>query len=207
MTLAETHAADEEDLFQLLRAVRKDLASRDNVPPFVVFGDATLRDMAKRRPRNRTEMLNVSGVGQVKYEKYGEPFLAVTKAAAGSEPPKQATLYARSEARKVNGIGPTLRETLSLYNDGIRDIDEMARARALARTTNAGHLSDLILKGAIPHLDGLVPVEKVVLIREATGDRPFTQLNPVKEQLGDQVTYEDLHLVRAYQHMRFSSSA
>lgn len=206
LTPAESHAAEEEDLFQQLRAVRKELATRDNVPPFVVFGDATLRDMAKRRPRNRTEMLGVSGVGQVKFEKYGEPFLAVTKMAAGAAPVRQASLYARSEARKVNGIGPTLRETLSLYNDGIRDIDEMARARALARTTIAGHLSDLILKGAIPHLDGLVATEKVALIREATGDRPFQQLNPVKELLGDRVTYEDIHLVRAYQHARFNSN-
>ncbi|HMO95277.1 MAG TPA: RecQ family ATP-dependent DNA helicase, partial [Tepidiformaceae bacterium] len=205
VNLAETHDAGDEDLFQQLRIVRKELANRDNVPPFVVFSDATLRDMAKRRPRNRTEMLAVSGVGQAKFEKYGDPFLAVTKQAAGASAPRQASLYARSDARKVDGLGPTLRETLSLYNDGIRDIDEMARARALARTTIAGHLSDLIVRGAITDLDGLVAAEKVALIRDVTGDRPFAQLNPVKEALGDQVTYEEIHLVRAHQHARFST--
>jgi len=203
MTPAEAHSAAEEDLFQQLRAVRRDLASRDGVPPFVVFGDATLRDMASKRPRNQTEMLRVSGVGQVKFEKYGEPFLAVTKAAAGPGPAAPGpTLYARAEARKAAGLSPTLRETLSLYKDGIRDIDEMARARAMARTTIVGHLGDLLLAGAVEHLDGLVPVEKVALIREATGDRPFKELGPVKERLGDRVTYEDLHLVRAYQSAR-----
>ena len=206
LTPAETHAAAEDDLFQQLRAVRRDLANRDGVPPFVVFSDATLRDMARKRPRNQTEMLRVSGVGQVKFEKYGEPFLAVTRAATGSVAPAAGpSLYARAEARKSGVMGPTLRETLSLYKDGIRDINEMARARAMARSTIAGHLADLLLAGAIEHLDGLVPVEKVALIREATGDRPFKELGPVKERLGDRVTYEDLHLVRAYQHARFNN--
>ncbi|MCO5202687.1 MAG: helix-turn-helix domain-containing protein [Chloroflexi bacterium] len=81
----------------------------------------------------------------------------------------------------------------------------MARARAMARSTIAGHLADLLLAGAIEHLDGLVPVEKVALIREVTGDRPFKELGPVKERLGDQVTYEDLHLVRAYVAARFNN--
>ncbi len=206
LTPAETHAAAEDDLFQLLRAVRRDLANRDGVPPFVVFSDATLRDMARNRPRNQTEMLRVSGVGQVKMEKYGEPFLAVTKAAAGGPAPAASpSLYARAEARKSGVMGATLRETLSLYKDGIRDINEMARARAMARSTIAGHLADLLLAGAIEHLDGLVPVEKVALIREVTGDRPFKELGPVKERLGDQVTYEDLHLVRAYVAARFNN--
>ena len=203
LTPAETHAAAEDDLFQQLRAVRRDLANRDGIPPFVVFSDATLRDMARKRPRNQSEMLRVSGVGQVKFEKYGEPFLAVTRAAAGTRQPAAGpSLYARAEARKAGVMGPTLRETLSLYKDGIRDINEMARARAMARSTIAGHLADLLLAGAIEHLDGLVPVEKLTLIREATGDRPFKELGPVKERLGDKVTYEDLHLVRAYQAAR-----
>lgn len=208
MSPADAHSAAEEELFQQLRAVRRDLANRDGVPPFVVFSDATLRDMARKRPRNQVEMLRVSGIGHVKFEKYGEPFLAVTKAAAGARPAAPGpTLYARSATRKQGGLSPTLRETLSLYRDGVRDIAEMARARAMARTTIAGHLADLLLSGAIEHLDGLVAVDKVALIREVTGDRPFQELGPVKERLGDLVTYEELHLVRAYQAARFQEGA
>lgn len=208
MSPAEAHSAAEEELFQQLRAVRRDLANRDGVPPFVVFSDATLRDMARKRPRNQVEMLRVSGMGHVKFEKYGEPFLAVTKAAAGARPAAPGpALYARSGTRKQGGLSPTLRETLSLYRDGVRDIAEMARARAMARSTIAGHLADLLLSGAIEHLDGLVAVDKVALIREVTGDRPFKELGPVKERLGDLVTYEELHLVRAYQAARFQEDA
>ena len=64
-----------------LRALRKQLADQENVPPYVIFSDASLRDMAHRKPRNRGEMLLVSGVGTKKYERYGEAFLAITKPA------------------------------------------------------------------------------------------------------------------------------
>lgn len=77
--LAPQPAADPpgDDLFQQLRALRREIAERDSVPAFVVFSDATLRDMAAKRPRTRIEMLNVNGIGQVKLERYGAAFLAV----------------------------------------------------------------------------------------------------------------------------------
>ncbi len=196
-TLAEERTEIEDALFRSLRETRKALADRDGVPPFVVFSDATLRDMARKRPRNRMEMLSVSGVGQVKFERYGEPFLAITSASA-APPPERRTLYAR-ETRSPNGsrLTPSLRETLSLYQDGIRDIRTMARARALSPSTIANHLAQLVLNEAIPDLDGLVAPETVDLVRRTVGNKRIEGLGPLKEQLGDAVTYEDLHLVRA----------
>jgi ATP-dependent DNA helicase RecQ len=64
-------------LFQALRDLRKRLADREQVPPFVVFSDATLAEMAARRPRDTQGLLSVNGVGQVKLERYGEDFLAL----------------------------------------------------------------------------------------------------------------------------------
>ena len=63
-------------VFDRLRALRRELASDRGVPPYVVFSDATLEDLARRRPTNRSEMLDVKGVGPKKYESFGEQFLA-----------------------------------------------------------------------------------------------------------------------------------
>jgi ATP-dependent DNA helicase RecQ len=63
------------DLFQALRALRKRIADQEGVPPFVVFGDATLNEMAARRPVTAEELLQVSGVGKHKLGKYGQEFL------------------------------------------------------------------------------------------------------------------------------------
>lgn len=64
-------------LFARLKGLRKALAEEHNVPPFVVFSDATLADMANKEPTNARELLQVSGVGETKLKRYGEPFLAV----------------------------------------------------------------------------------------------------------------------------------
>ncbi len=66
----------DRDLFERLRILRTELARERNVPPYVIFGDASLRDMARRRPANREEFLQVHGVGEKKLADLGELFLA-----------------------------------------------------------------------------------------------------------------------------------
>jgi ATP-dependent DNA helicase RecQ len=62
-------------LFDKLRELRKQLADDRGVPPYVIFGDATLVEMSQRRPANENELLDISGVGQVKLERHGDAFL------------------------------------------------------------------------------------------------------------------------------------
>ena len=64
-------------LFMRLSDLRRRIAKEQKVPPFVIFTNATLRDMAVKRPRTRGEMMRVMGVGENKMERYGEDFLAV----------------------------------------------------------------------------------------------------------------------------------
>ncbi|MCD8133865.1 MAG: DNA helicase RecQ [Clostridiales bacterium] len=63
-------------LFEHLRSLRLEIAREEKVPPYIIFSDKTLVQMCLLKPKSRTEMLRVSGVGEVKYEKYGERFLA-----------------------------------------------------------------------------------------------------------------------------------
>ena len=65
----------DKKLFAKLRALRKELADADDVPPYVVFNDKTLAEMAQLMPTNDSEFLKVSGVGFTKLNKYGAPFL------------------------------------------------------------------------------------------------------------------------------------
>lgn len=64
-------------LFQSLRTLRKELASAQGVPPYVVFSDATLEEMSARKPKTAEELLTVGGVGETKLARYGEEFLKV----------------------------------------------------------------------------------------------------------------------------------
>ncbi|EUJ31679.1 ATP-dependent DNA helicase RecQ [Listeria floridensis FSL S10-1187] len=64
-------------LFELLREARRELASRDHVPPYIIFSDESLREMCRYLPQTEAEMLQIKGIGTVKLEKYGGVFLQI----------------------------------------------------------------------------------------------------------------------------------
>ena len=74
----------DEKLLNALYAVRKRLAGKQNLPAFMVFNDATLREMAEKKPMSIDELLNISGVGEKKAARYGNAFLRVIEDAVGS---------------------------------------------------------------------------------------------------------------------------
>ena len=69
----------DSQLFEALRALRTEIARTQSVPPYVVFADKTLREMCSRLPRTKAEMLEVSGVGDEKFKKYGQAFLQIIR--------------------------------------------------------------------------------------------------------------------------------
>ncbi len=81
------HTEDyDRSLFDLLRALRKELADEQNVPPYVVFSDRSLREMAAMKPQNEEEMLAVNGVGKAKLSRYGKPFLDLIRRHCNEHP-------------------------------------------------------------------------------------------------------------------------
>jgi ATP-dependent DNA helicase RecQ len=72
-------------LFASLKALRTSIAREEQVPPYVVFSDRTLAELAARKPRTSAGLLEVRGVGQTKLDKYGERFLAAISGADETE--------------------------------------------------------------------------------------------------------------------------
>jgi ATP-dependent DNA helicase RecQ len=77
-------AAHDEPLWEALRECRRQLAAEQNVPPYVVFHDATLKQMVAQRPMDLESMLDINGIGQAKLARYGERFLEVLRAHAAA---------------------------------------------------------------------------------------------------------------------------
>jgi ATP-dependent DNA helicase RecQ len=73
---AESLAPADMELFEALRELRKELADEQGVPPYVIFGDVTLVQMSRDKPSTEEEMLEITGVGQVKLQRHGDEFLA-----------------------------------------------------------------------------------------------------------------------------------
>ena len=65
----------DNELFEILRRLRNEIAVGEKVPPYMVFGDSTLKELSSRMPVDKEQMLEVSGVGERKYDKYGQQFI------------------------------------------------------------------------------------------------------------------------------------
>lgn len=75
----ESNKVENNDLFDKLRYLRREIAEEEKKAPYMIFGDGTLREMSIKYPINKDEVLQVSGVGEVKYERYGERFIEIIR--------------------------------------------------------------------------------------------------------------------------------
>jgi len=132
--VAELHSAD-LILLDSFKALRTRIAAEQNVPPYVIFHDKTLIEMAQARPDSAIALSQVSGVGDKKLERYGEQFLALI---GDSEIPE--LLH--------NNLSKTINKTLSLHIDGLT-ISEISRARELTESTISSHFADAIEAGLL----------------------------------------------------------
>jgi len=125
----------DEPLFELLREHRLELANEYGVPPYIIFHDSTLEEMAKTRPNTLEAMRYISGVGEQKLDKYGDSFLEVIQSS-----PLPDILQ--------NNLSDTVNETLTLLNDGL-DIEKIASQRDIKLSTVYTHLADAIEVGLV----------------------------------------------------------
>ena len=216
---AEAAAASgtpEARLFEHLRQLRKTIADEQGVPPYVVFSDATLQEMAREQPTSRVAMLAVSGVGMKKFETYGEAFI---EAIAQHGPPRSvpnlyddedvppfvgeprpgplktaASKVAAPKAtpaaadRDVNGTEET---TLQLHRQGL-SLAQIAEQRGLVVSTIKAHLERTYAKG----LD--------LRLQDFLSDSDLAEIAAARAQLGGTPALRDLfdHLREKYDYFQ-----
>ncbi|WP_432775536.1 DNA helicase RecQ [Brevibacillus gelatini] len=86
ISLRPAALAEDDELFEQLRALRKEISQREGVPPYVIFHDSTLKEMSSLCPTDKQAMLKIKGVGEAKFEKYGQPFLECLQNYAAVKP-------------------------------------------------------------------------------------------------------------------------
>lgn len=137
-------------LFEKLRKLRTAIALEENVPAYIIFSDATLKDMEVAVPQSKLEFARVSGVGEVKREKYADRFLSVIQR------------HLEGETKK----DPTYSQTYALLNKGM-SIDEIAAQRNLKVDTIYNHLIKLHEEGQNVPLEDYISKEEIAQIRSA----------------------------------------
>ena len=174
----------EEELFNRLRAVRRQFAMEEDVPAYIVFSDATLLEMAREKPLTADEMLEVSGVGEHKFNKYGQVFLDTIINFLGAGPPKKQK-------------GDTYQDTLALLKQGLSP-SQVAEKRALHETTVYSHIAYLYLNHKIRSIGSLVSDKEVALVKDAiekTGESKA--MKPIFDYLKEEIPYPKIRLALA----------
>lgn len=192
----------ERDLFEDLKRVRTAFARNENVPPYVIFSDAALVEMATYLPQTDAEMRRISGVGDLKFEKYGADFLREIRnycrinqfeSRIELKTPKREP---KKRTRRDASGNDTYSVTLNLFKSGLT-VQEIARTREMATSTIETHLARFVQSGEIM-LDDLVHERKIEPIRNAIIQlNAGTAIGPVKEFLGADYSYMEIKAVLA----------
>jgi len=169
-------------LWEALRAKRREIADDQDVPPFVIFHDATLMAMIEEKPADLKQMSYISGVGEKKLELYGDKFLEVLDGFSNMELPDTAA------------------ESLALFRLGYT-VEQVAEKRELKPTTVYGHLSQALEDGKVLLNDVIDLAEnEIKQIEDAIIELPEDQKNSLKplfEQFDETYSYGVLRCVRA----------
>jgi ATP-dependent DNA helicase RecQ len=189
--------ACDEALFERLRQLRKRLADERAVPPYIIFSDVSLRQMARLYPASDREFAQISGVGQKKLQEFGAVFLAEIAEHLRAHPRQiladdsfMVAPYRRS------GLNDRTRETVKRFVAG-ENVEQIARQRGLAFSTIYGHLSAAIEAGERIDLNQLLTASDRQEIAAAFAQVGFGNLTGAHELLGGKFDYGQLRVYRS----------
>ncbi|WP_225889320.1 DNA helicase RecQ [Halomicronema hongdechloris] len=200
--IAEDNDPTSQQLLQHLRSLRKRLADDQGVPPYVVFTESSLRQMAQQRPQTLTAFGHISGVGNRKLAQYGQVFTQAIREFCQDNrlprvaPKSVASVASRPGSRRYRPPTDTHFLTLQLHQQGLPP-DQIARQRRVTLRTIHNHLERLILADQAVDLERLVSPERQDAIRIAIQVRGHGSLSALHDQLGPTYDYGEIRLVVA----------
>jgi ATP-dependent DNA helicase RecQ len=187
----------DEALFERLRALRKRLADERGVPPYIVFSDVALRQMARSYPSNERQFTRISGVGERKLAEFGKIFLGEIAAFLQTNPRQ---IFAEESFEPVPPPKPrmndSVRDTLRLFRSG-QSVSDIASRRNLVTSTIYGHLATAIEAGEKMELAQFFTKAEQEQIAAAFAKSGFGNLTGVHELLGGRFDFGALRVFRA----------
>ena len=192
--------ACDESLFERLRELRKRLADERGVPPYIIFSDVSLLQMARSYPQSTAEFSRISGVGAQKLQEFSAAFLAEIAGWLQTNPRQifADESFAAAPPPSRVFLNDTTRETLKRWRAGA-SVPEIARQRELASSTIWGHLAAAVEAGEAIELDRLFTAGEREEIAAAFARAGHFSLSAVREALGERFEYGALRIFRAAQ--------
>jgi ATP-dependent DNA helicase RecQ len=174
-----------EGLMLKLREWRTELATQQQVPAYVIFSDQVFENIVAAKPLIKADLLNIEGIGKVKYEKYGDTLLAIIRG------------YMSEQDVVKNVKGQTYMDTLSMLHRGLSPA-EISKQRDITESTIYGHIAYLYSKDEDVDIHKYVTKEEIALVSTAwkkTGNQ--MALAPIAEQLLVPMEFHKIRLALA----------
>jgi hypothetical protein len=182
-----------------LRELRNKICEQKDLAVYMVANTKSIDEMVRYLPQTPEELMKISGFGKAKVEQYGEKFLALITGYS-EENNLTSLMHEKNpkrerKAKDASRPGDTKTVTYELYKEG-KSVEQIAAERKLTTQTIEGHLSFYVSRGIIP-VDELVQKEKLLLIEPHIVNMQDGGLTPIKEKLGEAVSFGEIRLALA----------
>lgn len=159
----------EQRLLEQLKNMRKEISQKEHIPAYMIFSDATLKEMAERRPVEIEQISEVSGVGEVKLAKYGRQFLGVIRKFQGM--------------KRTMPVGTSQKESLLLLNSGMEP-EKIAEIKGVAISTVYSHFAQLAEDGKFNDFRKLLTHSQYKTVIDVFDKDPDNAYQILKEKHG-----------------------
>lgn len=204
---------EDNELFTILKELRMEISKDEKIPPYMVFGDATLKEISTRMPINEEQFLDISGVGNSKLNKYGDRFISVV-----NQYMKDKNIEVKWTFNKLNNSKTTSNEistedqkdtttqvkqksydvTIQLIKDG-KTLKEVAKERNLTLTTIIGHVQQYISDGNdinfSINFNEFFNKEDEDKVMKAIDKVGYAKTKEIKEIVPQEITYDIIRAV------------
>ncbi|MDU5260862.1 MAG: DNA helicase RecQ [Clostridium celatum] len=209
---------EENELFTILKELRMDISREEKIPPYMVFGDSTLKELSNRMPVTDEQFLDISGVGNSKLNKYGEKFMEKIKAYIAENNIEVTWSFIskrnnnisfdevldkeEGNKKKEKNNNEEKKKSYEITMDFVKagsSIKEIVKERELTLVTVMNHIQQYITEGN--KVDFIIPLdeffnddeEKIVL--DAIDKVGYNKLKNIKEIVPQEITYDSIRAI------------
>ena len=174
-----------EDLFEALRKLRLKISRSSRIAPYLVFSDATLNEMVEEKPTSEFAMKMISGVGERKYQLYGELFI------------NEILEFEQKKNQEAKKSSQSFYETYEYYKQGY-SVDEIAQIRRINPVTIYSHLASLYEKGADIDILSFLHASELDRIESAVRQLGHLNTKALYLHMNEEIAYYKIRLATSY---------
>lgn len=185
-TISKQQKQAPDSLFERLRKLRLEISKEEEIPAYLIFNDATLKEMEKERPMTDEDFIQINGVGRQKMQNYGYRFI------------KEIIAFQQEKRQKKKAVkGNTHQVTLELFREGL-SVEEISEKRSLAPATIYSHLAKLYAAGEDINLLKFISAEDLEAVKKAKTELGNPEvLKPYYEHFQEAMDYGTIRLALA----------